>query len=256
MESNALLHRARSLRLWGLVAHWDDYAAQDWLPALITHEEEERQHRTLDARVKAAKVGPFKPMAKFDWTWPEKVDRLQIDELFTLRFLEERANVVIAGANGLGKSMLAKNLVHHAALKGHSSRFVSASELLNDLAEPDSASERQRRLRRYCNTALLAIDEVGYLSYDSRHADLLFEVITKCYEKSSIIITTNKAFNEWNQIFTNASCVSTLIDRLVHHCEIVVFEGRSYREKEARERTAKVRAERDRKRKENRRKKQ
>lgn len=111
------------------------------------------------------------------------------------------ANVVIVGPNGLGKIMLAKNLLHRAVLRGHTARFTLASDMLHDLASQDSSTQLARRLRHYTRPALLCIDEVGYLSYDARYADLLFEVITRRYQQRATVLTTNKPFGEWNQVF-------------------------------------------------------
>jgi DNA replication protein DnaC len=110
--------------------------------------------------------------------------------------------------------------------------------LLHDLAAQDSSTALARRLRRYTRPTVLAIDEVGYLSYDARYADLLFEVITRRYPHRPVILTTNKPFGEWNQVFPNAACVVTLVDRLLHRAEILALEGKSYRLKEAQERAA------------------
>ena len=172
--------------------------------------------------------------------------------MFTLGFLHEAANVVLIGPNGLGKTLLAKNLAHQALLAGHSARFTLASDMLHDLAAQDSSTSLARRLRRYTNPTVLVIDELGYLSYDTRYADLLFEVITRRYQSErSIVLTTNKAFGEWNQVFTNAACVVTLVDRLLHRAEIVELAGKSYRLKEATERAKDKAASRARKRSRN-----
>jgi len=162
-----------------------------------------------------------------------------VEDLFRLRFVPDGANVVMVGPNGIGKSMLVKNLAHAALLAGHTVRFTTASAMLNDLASTDSASTLQRRMSKYCRPALLAVDEVGYLSYGNRHADLLFEVVTRRYAADRpILVTTNKAFSMWNDVFPNAACVVTLVDRLIHRSEIVHIKGESYRLKEARERAA------------------
>ena len=162
-----------------------------------------------------------------------------IEELFSLGFVGEAANVVLFGLNGLGKTMLLKNLTHQALLHGHSARFTLASDMLHELAAQDSTLALARRLRRYTSPTILAIDEVGYPSYDARYADLLFEVVTRRYQQQRpILLTTNKAFGEWNQVFPNAACVVALIDRLLHRAEIVALEGKSYRFKEAQERAA------------------
>jgi DNA replication protein DnaC len=228
----------RRLGLHGLLARWEEIRHAQWLPLLVDYEQTERQHRSLERRLRFARLGSFKPLCDFDWQWPKKIDRLAIEELGALEFLAEAANVVLIGPNGTGKTMIAQHLAHRALLDGHRVRFTTASAMLNDLAAQDSAAALQRRLRHYCRPALLVVDELGYLSYDSRYADLLFEVVTRRYQQRSTIFTTNKPFSEWQQVFPNAACVVTIIDRLVHKAEILTIEGDSYRLKEARERAA------------------
>ncbi len=229
----------RRLGFYGLLAHVEALLNEPWLVRVIEIEDTERARRSLKRRLDNSRLGAFKPIADFDWDWPEQCDRRAIEELFALGFHEEAANVVFIGNKGLGKTMILKNLTHQAVLHGHTARFTLASDMLHDLAAQDSTIALARRLRRYTSPRLLAIDEVGYLSYDSRYADLLFEVVTRRYEqRRSILLTTNKVFGEWNQVFPNASCVGTLIDRLVHRAEIISLEGKSYRLKEAEERAA------------------
>jgi DNA replication protein DnaC len=228
----------RRLGLFGLLAHWDEVRALDWLPAVIDYEQRERQRRSLERRLRFARLGAFKPLCDFDWQWPKKIDRSAVDELCTLDFVAEAANIVLIGPNSTGKTTIAKNLAHLALLAGHTARFTTASAMLNDLAAQDSAAALARRLRHYCRPTLLVCDELGYLSYDSRYADLLFEVVTRRYQQRSTIITTNKVFSEWNQVFPNAASVVTIIDRLVHKSEIITIEGQSYSLKEAKERAA------------------
>lgn len=229
----------RRLGFYGLLAHAETLLNEPWLVRVIEIEDTERARRSLKRRLDNSRLGAFKPIADFDWAWPEQCDRSAIEELFSLGFKEEAANVVFIGNKGLGKTMILKNLTHQAVLHGHTARFTLASDMLHDLAAQDSSITLARRLRRYTSPRLLAIDEVGYLSYDSRYADLLFEVVTRRYEqRRPILLTTNKVFGEWNQVFPNAGCVSTLIDRLVHRAEIITLEGKSYRLKEAEERAA------------------
>jgi DNA replication protein DnaC len=232
-----LRQRAQALRLHGLLAHWTEVAAAPWLAPLIDWEEEERARRSLERRLARAQIGQFKPLVDFDWSWPKRCDRALVEELMTLDFLKEATNVVLVGPNGIGKSTLARNLAHQALVHGHTVLFVSAGHLLGDLAALDSDSALRRRLRYYAAADLLCIDEVGYLSYSNRHADLLFELTNRRYGHKSTVITTNKAFSEWKEVFPNAACVVSLIDRLIHNAEIVALEGESYRLKEARERT-------------------
>ena len=199
-------------------------------------EEEERTRRSLERRLRDARIGRFKALVDFDWAWPARCDRAAIEGLMELAFMAEAANVVLVGPNGVGKSTLAKNVAHQALIRGHTVRFTTAGELLGDLAELDSDAALRRRLRHYASPDLLVVDEIGYLSYSNRHADLLFELVSRRYETKSTLITTNKAFSAWSEVFPNASCVVSLIDRLLHHSEVVAIEGESYRLKEAKER--------------------
>jgi len=214
--------RLRRLNLYGLLAEVDTLAAEPWLERVLAIEEAERQHRSSKRRLKAARLGAFK----------------SIGDLLTLGFVGQCANVILIGPNGLGKTMIAKNVLSQALLAGHTARFTLASDMLHDLAAQDSSAQLARRLRHYIKPDVLCIDEVGYLSYDTRYADLLFQVVTRRYQQRSTILTTNKPFGEWNQVFPNASCVVALVDRLVHQAEILDIEGQSYRLKEAQERAA------------------
>lgn len=234
--TDVLQERARSLGLHGLIARWDSVRAEPWIRDVIEAEERERARRGLERRVKNAKIGRFKTMADFDWDWPASIDREAVEDLFTFGFVRDNANVVLVGPNGIGKSMIAQNLGHQGVLQGFGVKFTTASAMLNDLAAQDGAAALQRAIRRYCRPHILVLDEVGYLSYDNRHADLLFEVVTRRYGQKPIIVTTNKTFSEWNEVFPNAACVVTLVDRLVHRSEIVKIVGDSYRLKEAKER--------------------
>lgn len=238
MTRDEMRKRAAALGLHGLVARWDDLAEAPWVTELLAGEEAERKRRSLERRLKNARIGAFKSMADFDWSWPTKIPRDVVEELLSLRFIDEGANAVFLGPNGVGKSMITQNIAHAALLRGYTVRYTTASAMLAELASQDGSIALQRRLRRYCRPQLLVIDEVGYLSYDNRHADLLFEVVTRRYREKSIVISTNRRFAEWNEVFPNAACVVALVDRLVHDAEIVSIEGESYRAKEAAERAA------------------
>lgn len=236
MIPEELYRRAERLRLYGLMSHWADTAQAPWVGALIEWEETERARRSLERRLTEARLGRFKPLVDFEWGWPKRLDRGAFEALMSLQFLKDATNVVLLGPNGVGKSTLARNLAQAALIAGHTVRFTTAGALLGELAALDSDSALRRRLAHYSAPDLLAIDEVGYLSYSNRHADLLFELVSRRYEQKSTLVTTNKPFAEWKDVFPNAACVVSLVDRLVHNAEILAIEGESYRLKEARER--------------------
>jgi DNA replication protein DnaC len=203
------------------------------LEHLATAELDARMRHRVERRLRDARLGRFKPMADWEWDWPKQIHRPTVERVFTLDFLAKRENVVLVAAHGLGKTMLAKNLVHQAILAGHSARFLTASDLILDLTSQETARALQRRLRTYVRPSLLAVDEIGYLTYDAHAADLLFQVVSRRYEAKSIIFTTNLPFKQWDTVFPNASCAVALIDRLTHHAEIIAIEGESYRKREA-----------------------
>lgn len=224
----------------------DDFLARAtkarWSPRqlieqLVQAETAERSRRSLERRLRLSGLKSFKPMADFEWNWPTKIERGVIERILTLDFLAENRNLVLVGPNGLGKTMIAQNICHAAVLAGSSVLFRSAPALLEDL-QRQSPEGRRRKLRAYANVGLLCIDEVGYLSYDDKSADLLFEVINRRYERKPVIVTTNRPFKEWNEVFPNAACIVTLLDRLLHHADVTVIEGKSYRIRESEQETA------------------
>ena len=233
--------RLHKLKLNGLLEHLEDVRDEPWLEQMVQWEEESRHRRSLERRLKRARLGHFKAMADFDWAWPENIDRAHVEDLFRLQWVSSATNVVLIGPNGVGKTMIARNLAHQAILAGHTVKVMTASEMLNSLAEIDSSSMLTRRLRALVRPQILVVDELGYLSYGNRHADLLFEVISRRYEHKPILITTNKVFSDWASVFSSASSVTTIVDRLVHRCEVVPIKAESYRLKEHREDEAEAR---------------
>jgi len=232
-----LKQQATELKLYGLQAHWHDIKEEQypWLEILLNWEQTERKQRSLERRLASAKLGRFKALTDFDWQWPDNIDQQAIHAMMQLGFLSTASNIILLGSNGVGKSTIAQNIAYQAVMQGHTVLFTTAANMLNDLASQDGDNALRRRLKHYARPALLIIDEVGYLTYSNRHADLMFEIINQRYEQRSTLVTTNLPFAQWNEVFPNASCVVSLIDRLVHHSEVIAIEGKSYRMKEAKE---------------------
>src|SRR5215203_3767511 len=243
---NSLPAQLQQIGLRAVAAGLDDFLARAtkgrWSPRqileqLAQNEADDRSRRSLERRLRLCGVKGFKPMADFDWAWPARIERDVVERALTLDFLHESRNLVLVGANGLGKTMIAQNICHAAVLAGNSVLFRSAPALLEDLHR-QSPEGRRRKLRSYANVGLLCIDEVGYLSFDDKAADLLYEVINRRYERKPVILTTNRPFKEWNEAFPNATCIVTLLDRLLHHADVTVLEGDSYRVRESELETA------------------
>jgi DNA replication protein DnaC len=213
-----------SKKRWGSIELFEHVA---------TLEEKDRTRRGLERRLKRSRLERFKPMVDYDWNWPKKIDRPLVESVLRLDFISEPRNVVLVAPQGLGKTMIAQNIAHHAALAGHSALFISAAQLLLDLGSQESARALDRRLKHYAKISLLILDEIGFLAFDNRNADLLFQVVSRRYEKKSTVLTTNLAFRDWPTIFPNATCATALIDRVVHHADVIAIEGDSYRAREA-----------------------
>jgi DNA replication protein DnaC len=204
-----------------------------YLSELITAEADCRRDRATRRRIQSARFPQIKTLEQFRWSWPKKINQLQVKNLFRLNFIEEKSNVIFLGSVGLGKTHLATALGYQACLKGHTVLFCSAVDTINNLAAAQSAGRLKQELKKYHKPALLILDELGYLPIDKTGADLLFQIISHRYEQGSLIITTNRVFKDWPEIFNNDSTLtSALLDRLLHHTETILIEGKSYRMKE------------------------
>jgi DNA replication protein DnaC len=246
IPNNDLVTHLEQIGLRAVAQNLDDFIARAtkgrWSPRVLLEEvsqieSRERARLSLEHRLRFSGIGRFKPVADFDWNWPKKIERDVIERALTLDFIQEHRNLILLGRNGLGKTMIAKNIAYAAVMAGYSVLFRTAAKLIEDL-QCDSPQLRRRRIQAYARPHLLCIDELAYLSYDDNAADLLYEIINRRYEERSVVITTNRSFKEWNQVFPNATCIATLLDRLTHHADATVLEGESYRVHESEQEAA------------------
>ena len=234
--------RLTNLRLPFLKEHCQPFAAAaaknslthlGYLAQLIEGEDARRADRSVARRIQAARFPAIKTLDSFRWDWPKKINRLQIQDLFRLQFVADKANVILLGLVGLGKTHLATALGYAACQQGMSVLFANAIDVINTLSEAQTKGSLKSELRKYTTPSLLILDEVGYLPIDQRGADLLFQVISARYERGSIVLTTNKAYKQWSSIFNGDSTItSAVLDRLLHHAETVIIEGSSFRMKD------------------------
>ena len=230
------------LKLAFLKANYNELAQQaaqqswthvDYLGRLIDGQYQQRLQHTVQLRIHNARFPVLKTLEQFHWDWPKKINRLQVQNLFRLAFLAQKANVIFLGTVGLGKTHLATALGYAACLEGHSVLFANAIDVINRLSAAQKKATLKSEFKRYLQPQLLVLDELGYLPIDQHGADLLFQVISQRYERGSIVLTTNKPFKQWASIFNNDSTIaSAVLDRLLHHAETVIIEGTSFRMKD------------------------
>jgi DNA replication protein DnaC len=205
----------------------------DYLAQLVDGETALHENRSIERRIRNARFPVLKTLEEFQWSWPKKINRPQIQNLFRLAFIAANTNVVLIGNVGLGKTHLSIALGHTACLNGHSVLFTTAVDIVNTLAAAQAAGRLKRELARYLKPAVLIVDELGYLPIDKHGADLLFQIISQRYERAPMVITTNRAYKNWSQIFNNDSTLtSAILDRVLHHAETVIIEGKSFRMKD------------------------
>ena len=232
----------RRLSLTTIAEHYEDLGGEaareglshvEYLRRLAEAEAAARYERSVQRRTQAARLPVLKTLEQFDWSWPRKINRVQVQDLFRLRFVEQNTNVVFIAGVGLGKTHLAVALAHSACLHNVSTLFAPAVEIVNTLSAAQATNTLSKALKAYVAPRLLVVDELGYLPMDKRGADLLFQVISARYERGAIIITTNTAYKQWPRVFNNDATLTTaILDRLVHHRETVTIEGKSYRRKD------------------------
>jgi DNA replication protein DnaC len=242
MKDELLLTHLRYLKLAYFREHHQalahEAAEKNWTPLdflgrLVEGEALRRQDHATQRRLQAAHFPVIKTLEQFDWSWPKKINRAHVQHLFRLDFLKAKANVIFLGGAGLGKSHLATALAHQACLAGHTVLFTTAIDIVNTLTAAQAAHRLKTELKRYLTPSILLIDELGYLPIDKAGADLLFQVFSQRYETGSTLLTTNEVYKNWAKIFNHdATLTSAVLDRLLHHAETVIIEGKSYRMKD------------------------
>jgi DNA replication protein DnaC len=205
----------------------------DYLEQLADGEAAYRRDRCTQRRIQQARFPVIKTLDQFNWSWPKKINRLQVKNLFRLQFIPDKANVIFLGGVGIGKTHLATALGYQACLEGHSVLFATAIDVINTLSAAQSTGRMKAELKKYSRPAVLILDELGFLPIDKAGADLLFQVISQRYEQAALVITSNRAFKNWPEIFNNDSTLtSAILDRLLHHAETVLIDGKSFRMKD------------------------
>ncbi len=230
LKLNYLLEHYEALAREAASAQWTHV---EYLARLIEGEALERQQRSIQRRIGMARFPVIKTLDAFQWTWPNKLNRAQVQNLFRLRFIDEHANIIFLGGVGLGKTHLATALGHTACLKGYTVLFTTAVDVVNTLNAAQQIGQLKTAFNRYLKPSLLIMDELGYLPIDKAGADLLFQIISQRHERGALIVTSNRVYKKWPEIFNNdATLTSALLDRLLHHAETVIIEGKSYRMKD------------------------
>jgi DNA replication protein DnaC len=179
--------------------------------------------------IKRSAIFPLTTLDTYDFSHPTTIDRDVVERAATLDFVRERTNVVFVGPSGVGKTHLANALGYLACVAGYRVRFALAADLVNDLVGAQARNTLSKRLHAWASHDLLLIDELGYLSFDSRGADLLYQVINKRYLRASTVVTTNLPFKDWGKLFHNAAAATAIADRLVHKGLLVRIVGTSVR---------------------------
>ena len=199
------------------------------LDHLMREELRVQTERRAQMALKRSAIFPLTTLDSYDFDYPKSIDRDLVVRAAGLDFIAEKTNCVFVGPSGVGKTHLANAIGQLACLRGHRVRFTTAADLVNDLVAGQARNGLQRRQALWASFDLLIVDELGYLSFDSRGADLLYQVLNRRYQRASTIVTTNLAFKEWGKIFPSAAAASAIADRLVHKGILVRITGKSRR---------------------------
>jgi DNA replication protein DnaC len=214
-----LLHRADTEQLGYL----------DFLDLIVEEELGIREGRRFRAALRLSKLPHHKTIDEFEFSFQPDLDVRKVKDLASLSFIGTKTNVALLGPPGVGKTHLAVALAVSACRAGHSIYFTSLDDMVRHLRAADELGQLTQKMRTYTRPTVLVIDEVGYLPLDRSAANLVFQVISKRYENGPIILTSNKAFSEWGHVFCDDVLATAILDRLLHHCEVLSINGPSYR---------------------------
>lgn len=241
---NETINILNDLNLYGLknnISSEIDYITNNNLPFLeglnhfLKSEVKYREINRAEANIKVAHFPYLKEIKDFDFDYQPSINKNIINDLATLRFIEEKKNILFMGSPGVGKTHLATALGIEAAKKRNSVYFISCNDLITNLSNAFKENRLESKIKFYCKYKLLIIDEIGYLPTDRNGANLFFQLISKRYENKSTIITTNLSFDRWEETFGDKTIANAIVDRLIHHSEIINIRGKSYRMKELKE---------------------
>ena len=201
----------------------------DLIDLVLTEELAVRDDRRFREGLRISKLPHYKTLDDYDFSFQPELDPRKVKDLATLSFVEAKANAALLGPPGVGKTHIAVALAVAACRAGYSIYFTSLDDMVRHLKVAEAAGRLTSKLRTYLRPGVLVIDEVGYQPLERTEANLVFQVISKRYEKGSIILTSNKTFSEWGQIFGDEVLATAILDRLLHHCDVVSINGPSYR---------------------------
>ncbi len=236
-----LAFMCRALKAPSLAASWqrlaerarsEGWTHEDYLAACLEREIASRQDHGGEIRIRAARFPARKTLEDFDYSFQRSLKRDQVAHLGTLDFIVERSNIVFLGPPGTGKTHLATGIGIRACQAGHRVAFATASEWVARLADTHTQGHLQQELTRLGRVPLLIIDEVGYIPFEADAANLFFQLVSARYERASLIVTSNKPFGRWGEVFGDPVVAAAMIDRLVHHADVINLKGDSYRLKD------------------------
>ena len=238
---NKLLNNLEELKLTAIKENLPVYAdmvsnkEKSFIEAMYELTDKERtfrRERLMNNSVKTAGFPYLKKFNDYDFSFQPSLSKETIEDLLSLRFVENKENIIFVGSPGTGKTHLATSIGIEAALHRYGVHFVTCQKLMNDLSMAIEENRLEKRLKQYAGYKVLIIDEIGYITMDTTQANLFFQLISRRYERKSTIFTTNKSLSKWVEIFSDPIITNAILDRLLHHCHLINIIGPSYRTKD------------------------